>query len=104
MLMNGGIYNGKRILSEEATGEILKCRFQTANYGVRYRVQIQDNVIDEKTVYVHTGSNFGMFAAFAFIPGEKNGVVVLTSGTDGAKNEKDEICRVCNDVIKNILA
>lgn len=101
MLCKNGIAdNGKKILSEESAASVLASHFYTGNYGVGYGVLLQNNVIGSKKLCVHTGSNFGMFSAFAFSPETGDGVVVLTSGANGEKDKATNIYKICYDLIR----
>ncbi len=104
VLLNGGCAaDGTRVLSEESVAAILENRFQTDKYGVGFGVQIQDNVLDGRTVYVHTGSAYGMFSAFVFDPDTRSGAVVLTSGAYGEMDEESEVYHVCLEAIRAMI-
>lgn len=101
MLINGGkAENGAVILSEKAAEAIVAEHFDTGYYGLGYGVQLQTNVIEGLPVCVHTGSNYGMFSAFTFSPETGDGVVVLTSGADGSKDNDSEVYNICLDLIR----
>lgn len=100
VLLNGGVYNGKRILSEASVEEILSSYIKDGSAGIGYGTEIRNNVIEGKEVCLHTGSNFGMFSTYMFSPEDKTCVVVLTSGDDGAKNTDNGVYDVCLDVLK----
>ena len=104
VLLNGGCASdGTRVLSEESVAAILENRFQTEKFGVGFGVQIQKNVLDGRTVYVHTGSAYGMFSAFVFDPEARSGAVVLTSGAYGEMDMECEVYHVCLEAIRAMI-
>ena len=93
--------DGTRILSEASVKAILTQRMKddggvTCGYGN----QLERNLIKGKTVHMHTGSAYGMFATYMICPEDNAGVVVLTSG---CVRNKDKSCHdycVCRDLIR----
>ncbi|MBQ6419676.1 MAG: serine hydrolase [Clostridia bacterium] len=103
MLMNGGkAPDGRQVLSEQSAAKMMRSYFRTEKFGVGYGVQLQTNVLDGKTVLVHTGSSYGMYAAFVFDPAEKTGAVVLTSGGIRSEDMETEIYDVCLEIIRGL--
>ena len=101
VLLNGGLApNGIRVLSQQSVNTICSSHFRESFYGVGYGTQIETTVLPGKTVMVHTGSAYGMFAAYAFCPEENKGVVVLTSGCDRWLEPNSEVYHVCLDMIR----
>lgn len=96
ILCNGGVTaNGVQLLSEESVAAILN---DTVGFG---HVK-NSHVIDGRILCTHTGSNFGMFAAFAIDPETGNGAAVLTSGAPGTKYNSADIYDICLDIIREI--
>ena len=83
MLGNGGILGGVRILSQEAVRAIHNTDVQAPNYrqglGVRFNA---GGFLSNSGFYWHTGSGYGGFMQFAYVPGPggNRGVVVLSTG------------------------
>ncbi len=99
LMYDGRDFNGKQILSSYAVNEMLERRFTQNMFGVAYGSQIQTNVIEGTTVYVHTGSANGMFSAFVFDPKAKKAAVVLSTGEGRRMNPDNEIYSLCLDLI-----
>ncbi|MBR2876293.1 MAG: beta-lactamase family protein [Clostridia bacterium] len=97
VLCNDGLSaDGIRLLKKSSTDKIL-------NDSVGFGHVKNSYVIENKTLCTHTGSNFGMFSAFAIDPETGNGVVVLTSGASGTKNNSANIYDICLDVIQKLF-
>ena len=104
MLMNGGTDGDVRILREESVQSILRCDVAGANGRVGCGVRRISGVLPGTEMYAHTGSNFGMFSAFAFDPQTGVGAVVLTSGADGRADPQTGIYTVCLEAIRTVLS
>lgn len=103
VLLNGGkAPDGTQLLSPESVGTICRSHFREPLYGVGYGTQIETTVLPGKTVLVHTGSAYGMFAAYAFCPAENKGVVVLTTGCDRSLDLPTDVYHVCLDMIRTL--
>lgn len=103
VMMHGGLnVNGARILSEESVDTMLQLRFTEEHFGVAYGSQIQSNVIEDKTLYVHTGSAYGLYAAFAFDPVAKKAAVVLTTGIPRYMDPESEVYYLCQDLLREM--
>ncbi len=93
-LCNEGVTaNGVRILNKSSIDTIL-------NDPVGFGHVKNSYVIEGKTLCTHTGSNFGMFSAFAIDPESGNGVAVLTSGAPGTKYNSADIYDICLEIIR----
>ena len=103
MLLHDGIdVDGTRILSQGSAAAMLEERFRTQSFGVAYGSQIQTNVIEGKTVYVHTGSSYGMFSAYVFDPETKQAAVAFTVGEDRYLDSDSEVYYLCQDLIRAV--
>lgn len=101
LLMNGGMANnGVQVLSRKSCREILTDHFDDGEKGMGYGLWRTDRIIDGTSLFVHTGSNFGMFSSFAFSADSGDGVVVFTSGADGTMNNTADMRQVCLDLIR----
>lgn len=102
LLNSGKAPDGTQILSQNSVNTICRTHFQVPLYGVGYGTQIETTVLPGKTVLVHTGSAYGMFAAYAFCPAEKKGVMVLTTGCNRSLDEPTDVYHVCLDMIRTL--
>lgn len=100
LLRKGVANNGERILSEESVEKISAQHFDQDKYGVGYGVQLEDTVVGNKKMRVHTGSAYGMFSCFAYDPESGDGVVVLSNGAVYNMDPETEIYEVCLYLIR----
>jgi len=107
MLGNGGVFQGVRILSQEAVSEIHNADFETAEYkqGLSSRFSNDGLLGLDNGYYWHTGSAYGVFAQYIYAAssgtdegvGGANtslGVVVVTTGASTGRSESGMI-NVC---------
>ena len=99
VLLNDGKAGGRTIISVAGVKEMLKPQKVSAGHDCALCFDMLETVIPGKTLYCHTGSNFGMFCAFAFDKDTRNGAVVFTSGADAA-TDGSGLYNVCADMIK----
>ena len=99
LLLNDGCAGGVRVLPEGAAQEILKTQFSGGGRQYGLFISYSESVIPGRTVAYHTGSNFGLYAAFAFDPQTGTGAVVLTSGASGAADGSG-IYAVCAKMLR----
>ncbi len=103
VLLNGGrAPDGTQLLSQESVDTICRSHFTEPLYGVGYGTQIETTVLSGKTVIVHTGSAYGIFAAYAFCPAENKGVVALTTGCARSVDPASDVYRVCLELIRTL--
>ena len=104
VLANGGeSADGIRLISEDGAKQLLEVRYDNGSFCSCFGLIKQSGVIDGLELCTHTGSNFGMFSAFAIDPETGNGVVVLTSGATGVKDNSTDIYRICLDIIREMF-
>lgn len=100
LLLNDGVSaDGTRILTTESVNTMETVCIEDSSYGVALGMRKQTNVFQNKTVYAHTGSSYGMYSTFLFCPDEKSGVVVLTSGCSPEKDETTQLYTACLNYI-----
>lgn len=95
--------DGTRILSENSVEEILTPRYDAYSWQSGFGHLKQYDLFGKDNVCTHTGSNFGMFSAFAIDPESGDGVVILTSGANGSKNNNAGIYSICYDLIEELM-
>lgn len=94
VLCNGGVAaDGTRLLSKESVDKML-------SDPVGFGFTKNESIAESKVFCTHTGSNFGMFSSYAIDPESGLGVVVLSTGTSGTKNNPAGLYDVCYDIIK----
>lgn len=86
MHMNGGKFDGVRIISRRSEKTMRKPLSEKEHYGLA--LMTTTKLIPGETLIGHTGSAYGLYSAMFFEPKKKSGVVVITSGahpgyTDG---------------------
>lgn len=97
MLSNGGVAaDGTRLLSKESVDKML-------SDPVGFGFTKNEGLVENKVFCTHTGSNFGMFSSYAIDPESGLGVVVLSTGTSGTKNNPAGLYDVCYDIIKTTI-
>ncbi len=97
VLCNGGVSaDGTRLLSKESVHKMLS---DPVGFGFTKNGSLTEN----KVFCTHTGSNFGMFSSYAIDPESGLGVVVLSTGTSGTKNNPAGLYDVCYDIIKSTI-
>ena len=77
----------------DGSSTFLQCR------PLRY----QDELYGRDGLYYHTGSAYGQYALLSYDPDTGDGVVVLTSGADGAEDEHG-IYAICGEIAQAAYA
>jgi CubicO group peptidase (beta-lactamase class C family) len=80
MHMNGGTYNGVKIISKKSSAIMQTPLSEEEGYGLAI-TNIND-LISGKIMTGHTGSAYGLYSAMFFHPKEKFGIVVITNGSN----------------------
>lgn len=107
LLAGGGVYEGVRLMDAETVAEMEKQMEPATPDGsfqahpMRYR----ENAYGRKGIYFHTGSAYGVFNCFCYDPHTGDGVVVLTTGAGGAKDQLSiyKICSAVNNHIYRVI-
>jgi CubicO group peptidase (beta-lactamase class C family) len=107
LLAEDGCYEGMRLLSEESVA-IMETRYEQPVPGGSYQalpLRYWPEIYGREGVYYHTGSAYGVFNCASYDPVTGDGVVVLTSGASGAKDEHGiyKICAEINDYIYGVI-
>lgn len=104
VLINDGVANnGIKILTNDSVDEMLACHYEDNGEQIGYGLWLTDAVIDGERLAVHTGSNFGMFSSFVFSPQSGDGIVILTSGADGAKDYTADMTCICHEMTEMLF-
>lgn len=100
ILLNDGMYEGKQYLRSETVRQMLTVhpvRTRT-NYEQCIGIRKYTDLIDDRDMYYHTGTFYGILAVMVIDPDDKSGVIVITSGAHPARDD-NTIFTVCNDVL-----
>ena len=103
LLASDGYYEGLRLMDPESVA-LLETRDDTMLPDGTYQavaLRTQDNLYGRDRIYYHTGSAYGVYNLFSYDPAEKDGVVVLTVGASGAKDNRN-IYAVCSEISQYI--
>jgi len=99
LLASDGYYEGLRLLSSESV-ELMETRDEHQLGDGTYQalpLRSQDNLYGRDRLYYHTGSAYGVYNLMSYDPVSSDGVVVLTVGASGARDNRG-IYAVCGDV------
>ena len=108
LLANDGRYEGLQLL-KASTVELMEQRFASPLPDGTWQalgLRSQDSLYGRNALYYHTGSAYGVFNCMSYDPETRDGVVVLTSGASGVKDESG-IYAVCGEIsryIYNVIA
>ena len=94
ILANDGVYDGVRYLSAESVADMETPRFavdyldDTWPFEQCLVIRHQEDLMGRDNIYYHTGSAYGVYNLLSYDPDTGDGVVVLTIGASGQKNER----------------
>ena len=57
-----------------------------------------EKLVDNRDMYYHNGTAYGILSLMALDMNDKSGVVVITSGADSTRND-NTVFAVCDDVL-----
>ena len=100
LLLNNGQYDGKTYLSRTALDEMMKTQLvpKGKNFNQCLGLRQKDKLLGNRNFYYHNGIAYGVYSLMAIDPSDKSGIVVITSGADGKRNE-NTLFAVCEDVM-----
>lgn len=101
LMAGDGRYEGVQLLREESVETMETCD-PTPVPGGSYQAQPMrrwPELYGRKDVYFHTGSAYGVFNCMSYDPHTGDGVVVLTVGASGAKDDYG-IYSICSEINK----
>lgn len=107
LLAGDGVYEGVRLM-EASSVELMETRIETPTPGGSYQahpMRYWENLYGREGIYFHTGSAYGVFNCFCYDPYTGDGVVVLTTGTGGAKDDYGiyKVCAAINNHIFRLI-
>ncbi len=103
MHMNGGSYQGVKIISKKSSVLMQTAISDEEGYGLA--LSNLDDLIPGKVMTGHTGSAYGLYSAMFFHPKEKFGMVVITNGCNATyTNGINDILRATiNSLHENLI-
>lgn len=105
MLGDDGRYEGVQLLQTESVVE-METYMEPATPDGSYQatpMRYWPELYGRKGIFFHTGSAYGVFNAVTYDPVTGDGVVVLTTGASGAKDEYG-IYKVCAEINQQIYS
>lgn len=103
LLNDGCAADGTRLLSKKSVAELLRVQFNNGGELIGLGSFIYEGAVEDRTVYAHTGSAYGMYACFVFDPAAADGVVVLTSGARYETDPQTGIYSICKELIRALM-
>ena len=103
LLAGDGMYEGVQLLSPESIAEMetyLEPQVPGGSYQA-HPMRYWPDLYGREGIYFNTGSAYGVFNAATYDPVTRDGVVVLTTGASGAKDEYG-IYKVCAEINQQI--
>lgn len=99
LLAGDGRYEGVQLLQPESVGQMESYIEQPTPDGSYQAMPMRywPELYGREGIYFHTGSAYGVFNAVTYDPVTGDGVVVLTTGASGAKDEYG-IYKVCAEI------
>ena len=105
LFMNGGVYNGQQLLSQESISIMQTSQLTQPETSVGQCMPMfkRNGLYGEKYLLYHTGSAYGVYSLYAYNPESKQGIVVVTTGAS-SKKDANNIYAVCGDIAKSFFA
>ena len=101
ILINDGMYQGERYLTEKSVERMETAYCMGSQHGVSFvqcmPLDYKENIYGEENLYFHTGSSYGVYALLSYNPENKNGVIVLTTGASG-QCDSYGIYSICGEI------
>lgn len=99
VLAGDGEYQGQRLLSKESVAamETSLGTPYAQEFEQCYPLRLQHDIYGRSSLYYHTGSAYGVYNLASYDPATGDGVVVLTTGASGAKDDRG-IYTVCGQI------
>ena len=105
ILANDGVYEGIQYLEKESV-DLMEEPYCTTDYhGVTVTqcmpLKHNTDIYNQKELYFHTGSAYGVYSLMSYNPDTKNGVVVITTGASGSQDAYG-IYSVCGSISNEV--
>lgn len=103
LLTGDGVYEGVQLLDAESVA-LMETVFPVSDgssQGIPLRWR--SNLYGRDEIYYHTGSAYGVFNCMSYDPATGDGVVVLTTGASGSKDENN-IYNIASDIASHMYA
>ena len=101
ILLNEGMYDGRQYLRSDTVQQMLAVH--PVNTRTKYEqcigIRKYAGLVENRTMYYHTGTFYGICALMAIDPSDRSGVIVITSGAHPARGD-NTVFNVCNDVLQ----
>ncbi len=105
MLANDGVFDNKRILSEESVKTLEKKYFTAKENGGKFKqclaLRYYNKLYGTGGLYYHTGNAYGIVSLASYDPVTKNTVVVMTSGAKQSRDKRG-IYKICSEITKEV--
>lgn len=103
LLTGDGVYEGVQLMDAEsiATMETVFPVSDGSSQGIPLRWR--SNLYGRDEIYYHTGSAYGVYNCMSYDPATGDGVVVLTTGALGSKDENNIYC-ICSEIAAYLYA
>ncbi len=98
ILINDGVYEGERILSEEAVNEMETPCFDVGK-SLSQCLILKKGELYGRTLFFHTGNAYGTIAMASYDPESGDGVVFIATGADDS-TAKNGIYKICDSVTR----
>lgn len=96
---------GKRILSEKAVKAMHESYFSTGEFDMGLNVRIYDGtLVPGRVIYGHPGNALGAINGLFYDREDKTGIVILDNRSSTAKNEKNGVYGVLDEIVKEAYA
>ena len=100
ILINGGVYEDVRYLSEDTLAEFHTPHIETSKYSQCIGIRKSEKIIPGRTMYFHTGAAYGVFSLMAYDLSDGSGAVILSTGSKDYSDENG-IRTICSDILEN---
>lgn len=107
LIAGDGMYEGVQLMDAESVGQ-MESYIEPAVPGGSYQalpMRYWPELYGREGIFFHTGSAYGVFNCFCYDPQTRDGVVVLTTGASGSKDEYGiyKVCAEINAEIYNVI-
>lgn len=97
LLAADGIYEGVRLMGEDAVALMETVFSLPDGSGQGMPLRCRRNLYGRDVIYYHTGSAYGVYSTLSYDPATGDGVVVLTTGASGSR-DRNQIYRICSEI------